>query len=178
MRYIEKRQLLKCIFLTFMFYFAIWSLSVSGADAKEKWMVLGNTIWVSGDSRLTLEMPSVHHPYLKVTSSEAGDFQWIEASIPFVWGSKIKGIYICYQTPDTGTYISQIRLADYILPSPHYVRHDDPTDLFSTTGACYFSHVGDYTPAGAVNLSLRLNFAHAGDEIQIGGLAILIEEGE
>ncbi len=147
------------------------------AVASPEWRVLGNTIWVSGDNRLTLEMPSVAHPYLRVTSNEAADFQWISASIPFTWQkTHIKAIYLCYQTPDTGTFISQIRLADYILPTPATVQHDDGTDLSSTEGDCYLSNVGDYVPSGAVDLSLRLVFENPGSEIRLGGLAILVDE--
>lgn len=149
----------------------------TGAAASPEWRVLGNTIWVSGDNRLTLEMPSVGHPYLRVTSNEAGDFQWISASIPFTWQkTHIKAVYLCYQTPDPGAFISQIRLADYILPIPATVRHDDGMDLFSTEGDCYLSNVGDYIPSGAVNLSLRLVFGNPGSEIRLGALAILVDE--
>ncbi len=150
---------------------------VNMANATEKWVVLGNTVWVSGDSRLTLEMPSIHHGYLKITSNTAGDSQWISATIPFTWGSSIKGVILCYQTPNAGSYISQIRLSDYILPSsPAPVRHDDGTDLISVDGACYFSAVSNYTPQGSVELSLRLNFAASGHEIRLGALAILFDE--
>lgn len=151
-------------------------LGRSQAEATDKFVVLGNTIWVSGDNRLTLEMPSVLHPYLKVTSNTAADLQWIEAMVPFTWGSTIKGIVLCYQTPDVATYISQIRLAEYVLPTPAYVNHDDGTDLFDVVGNCYLSTVANYTPTGAVNLSLRLNFAAPGNEIRLGALAVLIDE--
>lgn len=151
-------------------------LCISNAGATEKWVVLGNTVWVSGDPRLTLEMPSFYHPYLKVTSNTAADFQWIYATIPFTWGSTIKGVILCYQTPNTGTFISQIRLADYILPSPATVRHDDGTDLISIDGTCYLSSVSNYVPQGSVKLSLRLNFANTSHEIRIGALAILFDE--
>lgn len=150
-----------------------WVQSVSAA---ERWHVFANTVWVSGDSRLTLEMPSVAHPYLRVTSNTAADLQWIEAGIPFKWGATIKSIVLCYQAPDPGTFISQVRLADYALPTPATVRHDDGTDLTSSTGECYVSDVTDFVPSGALNLSLRLNFANPGDEIRIGGLAVLIDE--
>lgn len=149
----------------------------TSAVASPEWRVLGNTIWVSGDNRLTLEMPSVAHPYLRVTSNETGDFQWIEASIPFAWQkTHIKAIYLCYQTPDPGAFISQIRLADYTLPTPAWVRRDNYVLLSSATGDCYFSDVGDYVPGGAVNLSLRLVFENPGTEIRLGGLAILVDE--
>jgi len=170
----KKRLIIVLLFTVFIFCFGF--LYSSEANATEKWVVLGNTIWVSGDSRLTLEMPSVSHPYLKVTSNTAGDLQWIDTNIPFTWGSTIKGIILCYQTPNTGTFISQIRLADYSLPSPGTVHHDDGTDLISADGACYLSPVSNYVPQGSVNLRLRLNFAAAGHEIRLGALAVLIDE--
>jgi hypothetical protein len=161
------------IFFTLL-YSGPWFTS---AAASPEWRVLGNTVWVSGDNRLTLEMPSVAHPYLRVTSNEAADLQWISASIPFTWQkTHIKAIYLCYQTPDPGAFISQIRLTDYTLPSPALVRRDNYVLLSSTTGECYFSNVGDYVPDGAVNLSLRLVFENPGSEIRLGGLAILVDE--
>lgn len=146
------------------------------ANADEKWHVLGNTGWVTGDSRLTLDMPSVSHPDLRVTSNAADDLQWIEINIPFTLGETIKGIYLCYKTPDEETYISQIRLAEYLIPGTATVHHDDSTDLMSTEGDCYLSSVNDYTPEGSVNLSLRLNFANPGDTIALGALGIYIDE--
>jgi hypothetical protein len=157
------RKGLVIFFIVFMFCCSI--LYSNNAYATDKVVVLGNTIWVSGDSRLTLENPSVFHPYLKITSDTAADLQWIETTIPLTLGSKIKGILLCYQTPDTGTFISQMRLSEYILPSTATVRYDDPSDLFDSNGNCYISSVTpDYTPYGSVNLSLRLNFAVLFDE--------------
>jgi hypothetical protein len=170
----KQSKILLIIIAVFMFCFGL--LSLNDADAAEKWKVLGNTIWVSGDSRLTLEMPSVSHPYLKVISNRAGDFQWIEATVPFTLGEAIEGIYLCYQTPDTLTFISQIRLAEYRAPTPATVTYDDPTNLFNVNGDCYFSDVDSYFPNGSVNISLRLNFLNPGDEIWIGALGILIAE--
>jgi len=160
------------IIIVFIF---IVGLGLSQAEAADKWVVFGNTIWVSGDNRLTLEMPFVSHPYLKVTSNTAAD-QWIQAMVPFTWGSTIKGILLCYQTPNAGTNISQIRLVEYALPTPAYVYHDDGTDLFDAGGNCYYSPVANYTPTGAVNLMLLLNFAAPGNEIRLGALAVLIAE--
>lgn len=152
----------------------------NNADAVEKWVVLGNTVWVSGDSRLTLEMPSVFHPDLKITSNTAADLQWIEASLPLTFDPDtspitIKAVALCFRTPNAGTFISQTRLAEYLFPSPAFVKHDDPTDLSSAGGACYISPVADYAPAGSVNLALRLNFAAPGHEIRLGALAIRID---
>ena len=146
------------------------------AKAAENWVVLGNTGWVSGDDRLTLEMPSVTHPDLRVISSSEGNLLWIETQIPFTLGGTIKGIYLCYKTPNEGTFISQIRLAEYLIPGTATVHHDDGTDLVSTLGTCYFSVVNNYTPAGSVNLSLRLNYANPGDRIDLGALGILIDQ--
>ncbi len=144
--------------------------------AREKWYILGNTVWVSGDNRLTLDMPSVQHADLIITSNSAGDFQWIETTIPVIFGSKIKMIGLCFQTPDTGTFISQIRLSEYLVPPASTVQHDDGTDLFDTQGKCYFSPIANYRPNGSVNLSLRLNFANPGDKIRLGAMAVLFGE--
>ncbi|RMD67738.1 MAG: hypothetical protein D6819_10915, partial [Gammaproteobacteria bacterium] len=36
--------------------------------AQEEWQVLGNTLWVAGDTRLTLDMPMVSTPASDITS--------------------------------------------------------------------------------------------------------------
>ena len=159
------------IFVACLFVF---SLQANQANAHDKWIVLGNTGWVSGDERLTLTMPSVLHPDLRVTSSAAEDLQWIDMQVPFTLGETIKGIYLCYKTPSEGSFISQIRLAEYLIPGTATVHHDDPTDLVSSEGSCYLSPVNNYRPGGSVNLSLRLNFANAGDRIDLGALGVLI----
>jgi len=139
--------------------------------------MLGNTVWVAGDPQLILEMPYLQHPYLKVTSNSAGDLQWISTTVPFTLNSSvILGVYLCYATPDQGTYISQVRLVDYTLPTAATVRHDDGTDLIDPEGACYYSEATPFYPSGSLNLSLRLNFAQPGDEIRLGMLAIVIYE--
>lgn len=162
--------------LIFVALLASVLLGSQSTFAATKVILLGNTIWVSGDSRLTLEMPSFFHPDLRVTSTEAGDFQWISATLPINYGASILGVYICYQTPDNGTFISQIRLSEYLLPTPASVKYDDGTDLISSAGACFFSSVDNYKPAGSVNLELRLDFAAPGHRISLGALAVLVEE--
>ena len=148
---------------------------VSRGEAAEKWLVLGNTVWVSGDSRLTLEMPSVSHPDLKITSTAAADLQWIETVVPWQSGDVITAVGLCYRTVNSATaFISQIRLAEYLLPSPATVEHDDGTDLTSTAGECYLSPVANYSPGGSVNLSLRLNFLSTSGEIRLGALGIRV----
>lgn len=163
----------KTLFLALIVCFLVFPFS---AKAAENWTVLGNTGWVSGDNRLTLEMPFVSHPELRITSDSEGNFLWVEMQIPFTLGATIKGIYLCYKTPNEGTFISQIRLAEYLIPGTATVHHDDGTDLVSPDGTCYFSAVSNYSPAGSVNLSLRLNFANAGERIDLGALGILIEQ--
>jgi hypothetical protein len=164
---------LASVFLSLIFCLGMFISSP--ATSRAEVVVLGETDWVSGDSRLTLDMPSVTHAGLIVSSNSAGDYQWISMTIPFAWGKKITGIYLCYKTPNQGTYISQIRLAEYTVPGTAGVAYDDPTDLFDPDGACYFSSVGNYTPGGSVDLSLRLNFANAEDEIWLGALAIFMQ---
>ncbi len=170
---INNQSIKSLMFTTVVFSAVLFAHQV---QAEAKWFLLGNTVWVSGDARLDLEMPSVFHPDLIVTSDTAADLQWIETTIPFTFGATIKQIGLCYQTPDQGTFISQIRLSEYLLPNSAVVKHDDGTDLISADGACYFSVVNDYKPNGSVNMSLRLNFANPGDEIHLGALGVLIDQ--
>jgi hypothetical protein len=139
-----------------------------------EWLVLPTTGFVSGDPDLTLTMPFVLQPNLSVKSRVAADLKWIEVSVPFIspLPSPFDGVVVCYSAPNQGTFISQIRLAEYIGPAFATVKHDDGTDLTSTTDTCFFSPVANYTPAGAVNLSLRLNFANPAHIINIGAVVL------
>lgn len=144
--------------------------------AEQYWQVLGNTAWVSGDDRLSLDMPSVKHADLRISSNTEGDLQWITMHVPYKFGGTIKSIILCYQVSSEDSYISQIRLSEYLIPPKALVKHDDGTDLTNTEGTCYISNVDDFKPAGSVNLSLRLNFTNTDDIIHLGALGVLVDQ--
>jgi hypothetical protein len=141
---------------------------------------LGHTGFVSGEPTLTLTMPSVSQPSLSIQSSAAGDLKWVEVNVPVELPDAppsfvINAVGICYKAPDAGTFISQIRLAEFLGPSQAVVQHDDPTDLTSPADTCFISPVANYAPGGSVNLSLRLNFAAPGHKIWIGAVGVHVQ---
>ena len=75
-----------------------------------------------------------------------------------------------------GTFITAIALTEFVFPASGTNRHFDGTDLTSSTDTCYVSPVANYAPAGAVSLSLRLNFdAPAPSFIYIGAVAVRVK---
>lgn len=153
---------------------ALFLLGPAPAGAVERIQVLGPTAWVTGNSELTLDRQSGQQPALRITASQPSD-RYIYSTVPFTFGATLKAVIVCYRTPDAGTFISQVRLTETILPIPAFVRRDDPTDLFSETGTCYRTDF-ELTPTGSVMLNLRLVFNKAGDEIFVGAVGVLMDE--
>lgn len=159
----------------------IASLSFAAANSASagQWVTLPDTGFVSGDPTLTLTMPYVQQAFLSVKSSEAGDLKWIETSVPITMNEAFKGtkridkVMLCYKTPNPGTFISQIRLAQYAGPTSATVMSDDGTDLTSPTDQCYVSSFPAFRPEkGAIHLALRLFFADPSHKIWIGATAV------
>jgi hypothetical protein len=111
---------------------------------------------------------------LRVSSSQAGDLQWLSLPLSVIEGQMIKGVEICYELSNERSFISQIRLSEESEPPTATVIHDDGTDLTSTVATCYVSPVSDYLPSGAVTLSLRLNYGDGGDRIYIGSVGLIV----
>src|SRR5215472_12018214 len=130
---------------------------------------LSSAAFVTGDPDLHISYPFVSHPNTIVTSTATGDLRWISMGLPLPPAAIISGVTVCYQisNPDPQTppasFISQVRLAEMTKPDKAIVRHDDATDLKSTSPDCYTSTVSPFAPTAAVTLSLRLNFQNTTD---------------
>lgn len=144
------------------------------AFAVDRYKVLGPTVWVSGDSNLILEMPNTFHPNLRVTATGEASGS-IYTTLPFSFGSSVKAIILCYQTPDTGSFITGLQLRQILVPGTTLILHTDTTDLVGAGGDCYVSPL-NVTPGGSVTLSLQLVFDGDDDEIFLGALAFLVDE--
>ncbi len=145
-------------------------------EAVERALALGNYMWhEEGGSTLTLDHPQSSPNDLRVTSTAAGDLKWIDAAIPINFGGTVKLIAICYQTPNAGTSIVQVRLSEYILKTATVLIDLSPI-AESSAGTCYVSPPLNLTADGALVMSLRLKFASASDSIAIGATAILLDE--
>ena len=118
---------------------------------------LSPTEYVSGESALTLEYPSVAHPSTVAVPNKKGDLLWVYLGLDVPPGATIDEVVVCYQLTDPQCYISQIRLLEMDTPDTATVIHDDPTDLLSTAPVCHASPVGVKPSEGkAVTLALRL----------------------
>ena len=156
----------------------LFSLSYQDIATAGQWMSLGNAGFVSGDSSLRLTMPYVGQPSLSIQTDSPGDLKWISENVPMTLNEQFKAtkmidkVMICYKSPDAGSYISQIRLAQFSGPSQAVVIHDDGTDLTSPTDTCYVSKLPNYKATGGVELSLRLNLAAPFHKIWIGSTMV------
>jgi hypothetical protein len=111
---------------------------------------------------------------LQVTSTRAGDLQWLSQPLHLQDRFQIRGVIVCYDLSNARSFISQIRLAEESIPPTATVIRDDGTDLLSTDPECVTSSVASHIPNGAITLSLRLNYGSAGDRIDIGALGVVL----
>ncbi len=142
----------------------------------QKTIWLSPTDYVTGDPALQIEYPSVSHPSTIVTSETTGDLKWISLSLRLPEDTIIEEVIICYQVSNARSFISQLRLAEMGTPDHVLVRHDDPTDLQSTTPARYSSLVPGVVPARgtAMMLELRLTFQDTEDRISFGAVGVRV----
>jgi hypothetical protein len=132
-----------------------------------EWIALSTAHLLPGDPSLILTPPSGSAPPLTVQSRTPSDLKWLVVSLPVAPGQAIDVVELCYQAPDDGTFLRQVRLVEYLDAARGLVVHDDGTVLRSPTATCYRSRVPDYMAADAVSLWLRLEFAQADDVIVI-----------
>jgi hypothetical protein len=134
---------------------------------------LSPTDFVSGDKSLRISYPSVTHPAVFVNAKTPGDLKWIYLGLRVPLYHDIQAIHVCYQLSNRRSFISQVRLVEMQTPDQAVVRHDDPTDLLSTTARSYRSPlVRAFRPGAAVSLALRLNFGNVADTITLGAIGI------
>jgi hypothetical protein len=102
------------------------------------------------------------------------DFQWLMLGLVVPSGAIVKGVAVSYQViGGKSTYISQVRLTEMTTPDSALVKHDDPTNLGSTTPTCYKSKVSGFSVGGAITLALKIVIGRKGDKILVGGIALL-----
>lgn len=133
---------------------------------------LSPTDFVTGDKSLRISYPSVTHPAVEIKTTTPGDLKWIYLGLRVPPDHDIHSIHVCYQLSNSRSFISQVRLVEMQTPDQAVVRHDDATDLLSTTPTCYRSPVVAFRPGAAVLLALRLNFEKIADTITLGAIGV------
>lgn len=99
------------------------------------------------------------------------DFQWMNLGLPWD-NTSVTSVVVCYAITGSGqTYISQTRLTTMTLPNSATVMLDEPTNRTSTTPVCY-SVPANFTPNGALTLSLKVVFGSTSDRITIGLVSV------
>ena len=93
-------------------------------------------------------------------------------------GTRIKGVRLCYESTNSRTFITQIRLAQVQNPpATAIVMLDDGTDLTNTGPICVDSAKTSISSSnGSVLLSLRANFGDVADAIVVRALAIFVAD--
>lgn len=89
----------------------------------------------------------------------------------------VTGVRVCYQLSDPASFITQIRLAQVQdPPSSATVLLDDGTDQTAPGPVCVDSTPTSIDPeAGALLLSLRLNFADTSHAMVVRAVGLLVE---
>ncbi len=89
----------------------------------------------------------------------------------------IKSVRVCYELTSSGSFITQIRLAQVQdPPKSALVLLDDGTDLTNMGPVCVDSASTSVDPSlGAVLLDLRVNFGNTADKIVIRGLGLHLQ---
>jgi hypothetical protein len=89
-------------------------------------------------------------------------------------GYTIKSVRVCYELTNSRSFISQIRLAQIEpTPSAALVRLDDATDQTAPGPVCVDSAATNVdASAGAVLISLRVNFGNTGDKIALRAVGL------
>jgi hypothetical protein len=140
--------------------------------AHAEWITVSPAGMYAEDPTITLTPLSGAPSSLAVQSQTPGDLKWLVVGLPVTAGQAIDAVELCYQAPEAGTFIRQVRLVEALDPAQWLVTHDDPTVLMSPTVACYHSQVRSYIAAAAVSLEVRLEFAQADDVIVINTVSI------
>jgi hypothetical protein len=127
-------------------------------------------------SKLSVGPHSSPSTAIVVTAAGAvkeSDDQWVLLGLTVASGMNVKGVVVCYQALGKSTYISQVRLTEMTTPDSALVRHDDPTNLASTTPVCYKSKVKDFAVKGTITLELKIVIGGKSEKILIGGIALV-----
>ena len=114
---------------------------------------------------------------IAVTSSTVvneTDFQWVLLGLTVPHRTKVKAVVVCYQILGAASsYISQVRLTEMTMPNTAFVKHDDATNLTSTSPVCYKSTATGFRVRGTITLELKMVIGSQGDKILVGGISLL-----
>jgi len=161
--------------------FTMWALALGFVLCFSLTPAMGQyTIWHSPltfsteDSRLTVSQSCCPSTTIRVTTSEAGDLQWVELGLVIPSNVNIDSAFVFYELNSSSSFISQVRLTQTTTPDAAFVQHDDATDLTDVGPTGYSSFVGGLVADGTITLALRLNFADPSDWIDIGGIGIFV----
>jgi hypothetical protein len=113
---------------------------------------------------------------IAVTSSTVvseTDFQWVLLGLTVPYRTRIRAVVVCYQIlGSASSFISQVRLTEMTTPNTALVKHDDPTNLTSTSPVCYRSKASGVSVRGTITLALKMVIGDPGDKILVGGISL------
>ncbi len=101
------------------------------------------------------------------------DFQWMHLGLPWD-NTSVSSVTVCYAISTTvvgRTYLSQTRLSSMTTPNSALVMLDNGTDRTALGPACYTVPAA-FTPAGTLELGLKVVFGSTSDRITIGMVSV------
>jgi hypothetical protein len=108
--------------------------------------------------------------------AQGGGGKGVATGVEVPPGYLIKGVRLCYELSNARSFVSQVRL-DQLQnpPSVALVLLDDPTDLTNPGPVCVNSASTTIDPgAGAVQMTLFVNFGDTSDRIVIRGVGLIL----
>jgi hypothetical protein len=147
------------------------------------------TMWLNhldllpGDPSVTTSFDAVQSHGLILQSLTTGEIapgggnKVVEMGIDVPPTFMITGVRVCYQLTNPRSFISQIRLAQtQDPPGTQLAMLDDGTDQTNPGPVCVDSEDTSIDPsAGAISLSLRLNFGDTADQITVFAIGLRLQ---
>lgn len=148
-------------------------LALASTASAQQWTWFSPLNMKTADSRLTM-VPGLNPlTALRITTSEANDYQLAFLGLPLQSNGVIDSLTVCYEIMSPGVYIEDIWLlrmrapdaADLMVAqSPGYPPASGPT--------CFTAVAVNGAVTGAITMRLQLNFSDASGVIEIGAIGI------
>lgn len=146
-------------------------LMLVALPATAQWTYHSPLNMTSADPAITIR-PGIPSTTARITSTSAGDLQWVQLGLSMPGNVEIDSVTVCYEM-DGGAFISQVRVTNMTTPDASPVIVDLGTDLLDPGPVCVTQPCTPFSnPSGTKTLALRLNFTEASGVIQIGSIGV------
>jgi hypothetical protein len=126
----------------------------------------------TADNRLTLT-PGIHPlTALRVTTTEADDYQVVLLGLTLPGNAVIDSLTFCYEIMNPGVEVGNVRLLSMRRPDAASLLTEFSIGSADPDPTCFVSHTFDRPIAGAITLRLSLNFTDVAGAIELGAIGV------